>query len=166
MKKSFWAALIVAIGMAAIAPSLFAADTYLPSVYSAIPTPTTVPTAVPTVAAPRLEDGEYRANTGGDGYIRFRVTDGGTKASSADVMTDIGGSVCSPRYHAFSNASAITDGRFRFAVVVDHTSVSDSLTCTATSSTSATCSARITYSYEQGFSAACGHGEGVATLRD
>jgi hypothetical protein len=129
-----------------------------------LPTLTAAPTATKTAVPITLEDGDYEAKLGNDGWIRFRVTDGGTRASNANFMTDIGGTLCYSRFYAFPGSKSIEDGSFRF-FVVGGLWIPIEMNCSAKSSTSAGCSVKRLLEGD-GLLAACFTGNGTAILQD
>lgn len=126
------------------------------------PTPTETPTATPTVEArARLEDGDYVAqlDNGADGWIRFKIRDNGTRATSAGFLVHYNNGLCRPIAYSFSGSKTIDNGRFKFFVVQSLAIVAE-LTCTSKSSSSASCGGWRLYS--PGTYAACARATGTA----
>ncbi len=107
-------------------------------------TPTSTPTLTPTVV-PNLLDGNYLATLNYGGDIHFSVTNGGTAASNAGFAVLVA-PWCPWRIYEFSGTRPIGDGIFQFIVVdLGSREIIASLSCSAISSTGASCSASRPY---------------------
>lgn len=156
--------------------SLFAADTYIPSIHGTAPTatptevPTEVPTAVPTEPPQQtfqLQDGKYEADLSnvGYGWIDFTVTGNGTMASQAEFLISRSIPGCGGVTYTFSQSKPIKDGKFHFTVLESSVAYVATMFCTVTSSTTANCQAT-RYFYADGLRGFCNTASGTAILRD
>jgi hypothetical protein len=125
-------------------------------------TPTSTPTVTPTEEPrPTLADGSYVAalDGGADGWIRFRIIDNGTRATSAGFLISHNNPLCYPIAHTFGGSTGIGNGRINF-VYTDGVSLLAQLTCVSKSATTASC--RAFKPFPQGVYAFCGIATGMA----
>ncbi len=110
------------------------------------PRPTETPTPIPTPepSRPTLEDGDYQATISGDtnGWIHFRVTEHGTRASLAYFSFKVGNPFCHDFGYTFYDPETIDNGKFHFFADAASLNPNADMTCSSTSSTRASCIVR------------------------
>jgi hypothetical protein len=142
--RYWWAVLLALLAVMLVASAAFAQHTaYLPCLLN-IPPLTPIITPTPTITptpAPKLQDGEYKADQleyGYSGYIQFAVINGSTQVTNARFLgnctdTSDGGA----DYDFGTRIVDINDGFFSITIY-DQVRLGI-MTCQARSSTSASC---------------------------